>query len=49
MTENKFDLTIYGEPATEQPPTAPATEQTLLPQIPPQTPPPRPRCRKTIS
>ena len=20
MTENKFDLTIYGEPATEQPP-----------------------------
>ena len=27
MTENKFDLTIYGEPATEQPPTAPATEQ----------------------
>lgn len=29
MTENKFDLTIYGEPATEQPPTASATEQTL--------------------
>ena len=28
MTENKFDLTIYGELATEQPPTAPATEQT---------------------
>lgn len=28
MTENKFDLTIYGEPATEQTPTAPATEQT---------------------
>lgn len=28
MTENKFDLTIYGEPATEQTPTAPAAEQT---------------------
>lgn len=30
MTENKFDLTIYGEPATEQPP----------PRLPPSSPPP---------